>query len=81
MEMLQAMRAVTEVAHLGSFTAAARAMKMSTPSISRLVSELETDLGVRLFNRTTRRIALTPEGEDFLRRSESIPEEIDALRE
>lgn len=81
MEMLQAMRAVTEVAHLGSFTAAARAMKMSTPSISRLVSELETDLGVRLFNRTTRRIALTPEGEDFLRRSESILEEIDALRD
>jgi len=81
MDMLQAMRAVTEVAHLGSFTAAGRAMKMSTPSISRLVGELEADLGVRLFNRTTRQVALTPEGQDFLQRGDAILQEINALRD
>lgn len=81
MDTLQAMRAVTEVAHLGSFTAAARSLKMSVPSISRLVSDLETDLGVRLFNRTTRRIALTDTGAEYLRRSGAILEEIDELRE
>ena len=75
------MRVVGEVARLGSFTAAARELRFSTPSISRLVGELEADLGVRLFNRTTRRLAPTEAGEQFLRRSSLILEEVDALRE
>ena len=79
--MLQSMRAMAEVAHLGSFTAAAKSMKMSTPSISRMVSELEADLGVRLFNRTTRSIAITDAGQLYLHRCETILEEIMALRD
>lgn len=75
------MRVVSEVARLGSFTAAARALRLSTPSISRLIGEQEADLDVRLFNRTTRRVALTEAGEQFLRRSNLILEELDALRE
>jgi len=75
------MRVVGEVARLGSFTAAGRELKLSTPSISRLVGELEADLGVRLFNRTTRHVALTDAGEQFLRRSATILEEVDMLRE
>lgn len=81
MDMIVTMRVVGEVARLGSFTAAGRELKLSTPSISRLVGELEADLGVRLFNRTTRRIALTEAGEQFLRRSSIILEEIETLRE
>jgi LysR family transcriptional regulator for bpeEF and oprC len=81
MDMIATMRVVREVSRLGSFTAAGRELKLSTPSISRLVGELETDLGVRLFNRTTRRIALTEAGEQFLRRSTIILEEIETLCE
>lgn len=81
MDMIVTMRVVGEVARLGGFTAAGRELKLSTPSISRLVGELEANLGVRLFNRTTRRIALTEAGEQFLRRSSNILEEIETLRE
>ncbi len=81
MDMLLAMNLVGEIAHRGSFAAAAEALHLSPPSVSRIVSELETDLGVRLFNRTTRQIALTEAGERFLRRSSTIVEEIAALRE
>ena len=80
MDILKAMRAVAEISYHGGFARAARAMGLSAPSITRIIAELEDDLGVRLFNRSTRRIALTPEGESFLRRSETILQEIDALR-
>jgi len=81
MDMLLAMKVVGEIAHCGSFAGAAAALNLSPPSISRIVSEVEADLGVRLFNRTTRQIALTDAGSQFLRRSSIILEEIDALRE
>ena len=81
MDMLASMRAAQAVARTGSFTAAGRTLKLSTPSVSRLVSELEADLGVRLFNRTTRRIALTDAGAQFIGRGAAILEEVAALRE
>ena len=80
MDTLKAMRAVAEISYHGGFARAARAMGLSAPSITRLIAELEVDLGVRLFNRSTRRIALTPEGESFLRRGETILLEIEELR-
>lgn len=79
--MLLAMKLVGEIAHHGSFAAAAQALKLSPPSVSRIVSELEADLAVRLFNRTTRRVALTEAGEQFVRRSTAITDEVAALRE
>ncbi|MDW4550304.1 LysR substrate-binding domain-containing protein [Defluviimonas sp. D31] len=81
MDMLLAMKVAAEIAHRGSFTAAGRALGLSPPSVSRIVSELEADLGVRLFNRSTRHVALTEEGQAFFQRGEAILEEIDALRE
>lgn len=81
MDMLKAMRAVAEISYHQSFARAARAMNLSAPSITRIVAELETDLGVRLFNRSTRSLALTPEGESFLRRAEAVLHEIEALRD
>lgn len=56
-------------------------MHFSTPSISRLVSELEDDLGVRLFNRSTRRVGLTEEGEQFLQRAVVLVDELEAVSE
>ncbi|TMV05543.1 LysR family transcriptional regulator [Ruegeria sediminis] len=81
MDMLKAMRAVAEISYHGSFARAARAMNLSAPSVTRIVGELETNLGVRIFNRSTRSLALTPEGKSFLQRSEAILHEIEALRD
>ncbi len=49
----------------GSFTAAAEALGLSKPAVSKQVAQLESDLGVRLLNRTTRRLHLTEAGEVF----------------
>jgi DNA-binding transcriptional LysR family regulator len=56
----------------GSFAGAAEDMGLSPSAVSKLVTRLELRLGVRLVNRTTRRLALTPEGEIYLERSRDI---------
>lgn len=81
MDMFQALRAFREVAHQGGFAAAARALNVSTPTVSRLISELEGDLGVRLFSRSTRKTGLTEEGEQFLRRGAVLLDELEAVIE
>src|SRR5450830_227933 len=63
---LNDLEAVLTVARLRSFRAAAGAMGMSTSSLSHAVAALEARLGVRLFNRTTRSVALTEAGEAFI---------------
>ncbi len=52
-----------KAAELGSFTSAAEALGVTPASVSRSIKRLETRLGVRLFNRTTRNVRLTPDGE------------------
>lgn len=66
MDQLKAMRVFARVNDEGSFAAAARAMDMAPAVITRLIAELESHLGARLLNRTTRRISLTEVGEAFL---------------
>ena len=58
--------AVLAVGRLGSFRAAALDLGMSTSALSSAVAKLETQLGVRLFNRTTRSVALTEAGRRFV---------------
>ena len=79
MDRFHAIRVFREVAARGGFAAAARALNSSPPSVSRLVSELERDLGVRLFTRTTRTVALTEEGEEFLLKGGALIDELEAL--
>lgn len=81
MDLYNSMRAVVEVARHGNFTAAGRSMGLSSTSVSRLIGDLETDLGVRLFRRTTRQTAITDEGKVFLERCEAVLEEIDTMRD
>ncbi|NDA48428.1 MAG: LysR family transcriptional regulator [Alphaproteobacteria bacterium] len=50
-------------AEQGSFTAAARKLGMSASAITKMISRLEDDLSVRLFNRTTRKLALSEQGQ------------------
>jgi len=61
----------------GGFAAAARAMDMSPPVVTRMVAELEQHLGTRLLQRTTRKLALTDAGESYLQRVRAILHEID----
>lgn len=72
------MEVFVRVAELGSLSAAARAFRMTPSAVSKLVTRLEARLGVRLIQRSTRHMQLTPEGAVFLERSARILGEIDA---
>lgn len=74
---IQTLRLFTRVAHLGSFSAAARECGMSQSQVSRMVADLEVGMGARLLSRTTRAVALTEAGTEFLGRIEPILAAID----
>ncbi|AYG61480.1 LysR family transcriptional regulator [Rhizobium jaguaris] len=67
-----ALRLYTRVARLGSFSAAARECGLSQSQASRIVADLEAELGVRLLSRTTRAVVPTEAGGEFLARVEPI---------
>ncbi len=71
---LQAFRAVAE---LGNFRRAAEAVHISQPAFSRRIEKLEQALGVRLLERTTRRVSLTAVGRDFARKVQALLDELD----
>lgn len=62
---LKQVTAFLAVADAGSFTAAAERLQVAQPALSQAVRELETELGLRLFDRTTRRVELTVAGREF----------------
>ena len=66
MDKLSAMATFVRIVERGSLTAAAEALDTSLPSVVRTLASLERHLGVRLLNRTTRRIHLTDEGRQYL---------------
>jgi DNA-binding transcriptional LysR family regulator len=70
------MSAFVRSVELGGFSLAARELGLTPSAISKLVTRLEDRLGVRLLNRTTRRLALTPEGEAYFHRSQRILSDI-----
>lgn len=72
MKDIQALRLYTRVARLGSFSAAARECGLSQSQASRIVADLEAELGVRLLSRTTRAVVPTEAGGEFLARIEPI---------
>ena len=72
MNKLAAMATFVRIVERGSLTAAAAALDTSLPSVVRTLAGLERDLGVRLLNRTTRRIHLTDEGAQYLERCRAI---------
>ncbi|MDZ7812457.1 MAG: LysR family transcriptional regulator [Ideonella sp.] len=77
MDTLRAMRVFARVIDEGSFTAASRALNLAPAVVTRVVAELEEHLGARLMNRTTRRIALTDVGEQYLERVRQILVELE----
>ena len=77
MDRLQAMTVFARVVDEGGFAAAARALDMSPPVVTRVVAELEQHLNTRLLNRTTRKVTLTDAGDTYLRRVRGILHEVD----
>jgi DNA-binding transcriptional LysR family regulator len=73
------METFVQAARRGSFAAAAKAMQLTPSAISRSITRLEARLGVRLFQRTTRALALTAEGEAYLARAIDLLSEIEEI--
>jgi DNA-binding transcriptional LysR family regulator len=70
-----------KVVDLNGFTAAARALKVPKAGISRAIAELEAELGLTLMTRTTRRLTLTPAGEQLLPQCRAILETTEQVRQ
>ena len=77
MDKLAAFRVFREIVDQGSLTRAAESMGKSLPSVVRTLANLERALGTKLIVRTTRRMSLTPEGEDLLGRVRGILEDVE----
>lgn len=76
---LRELKGFTVVAQELNFRKASELLGMSQPPLTRLISNLETNLGVKLFNRTTRSVELTGEGIFLLNRAREILGEMDLL--
>src|SRR6478672_11014911 len=74
---LRQLRAFVAVAETGSFTAASRRLHLTPSALSLLVKELENTLAVRMFERSTRRTALTAAGLEFLPLARKVLEDLD----
>ena len=73
------LRAFISVAELSSFRAAAEAIHLSQPALSRRIDKLEEALGVRLFDRDTRNVELTAVGRDFARKVRSLLDDLELM--
>ncbi|MDP9900635.1 LysR family transcriptional regulator [Variovorax ginsengisoli] len=77
MDRLLSMRVFQRVIDEGGFAAAARALELSPAAVTRLIGDLETHLGARLIQRTSRRLSLTDAGERYLDSVRNILREIE----
>jgi DNA-binding transcriptional LysR family regulator len=76
MDATDDMSAFVSAVERGGFSAAARALKVTPSALSKAIARLETRLGVRLLRRTTRSLALTPEGDAYYARARRIVADI-----
>lgn len=79
MDITEELRAFVATAKAGSFTAAADQLSVSNRLTSKYVADLESRLGVRLLQRTTRRVGLTAAGESLLARASAVLDDLDEL--
>lgn len=75
------LQTLVAVADAGGFAAAAGHLHLSQPAATRQIQSLEVELGVRLFDRVGRRLHLTSEGDDIVRRGRRLLQEADSLRD
>ncbi|MFP8965719.1 LysR family transcriptional regulator [Pokkaliibacter sp. CJK22405] len=79
MNLLIAMQSFCKVTESNNFAAAAREMNLSPAQISKQISALESHLGVRLLNRTTRKVTLTEAGQAYYQKCRPILQDINTL--
>ncbi len=77
MDHLQALRGFTRVVETGGFTRAADSLQMPTATLSKAISALEKHLGVKLLERTTRRVRVTHDGMAYYQRVQHLLNELD----
>jgi DNA-binding transcriptional LysR family regulator len=75
---LRQLEAIVEIAEAGSFRAAARKLDISQPALSRTLRLAEEALGARLFDRDTRRVTITPAGQELLRIARRVLADFDS---
>jgi LysR family cyn operon transcriptional activator len=78
---LRQLQTLIIIADAGGFASAAGRLHLSQPAASRQIQALEAELGVLLFDRIGRRLQLTSEGEDIVRRGRRLLQEADSLRD
>lgn len=77
--MLNFIRVFVKVVELGSFSKAATVLSMAPSSVARTINNLEIELGVTLFKRSTRQLLLTENGQQFLEGATKLLEEAEQL--
>ncbi len=80
MNTLEAMNLLVEAVDGGSFSAAGRELGLAPSSVARGISSLEDDLGIRLLNRTTRKLSLTEAGRLYIERARRILNDVEDAR-
>jgi LysR family transcriptional regulator for bpeEF and oprC len=76
---MQAMKAFVRVVEAGTFTRAAESLRIPKPTVTKLVQELERHLRVKLLNRTTRRVSVTPDGSAYYERVTRLLGDLDDI--
>ncbi|HTH78859.1 MAG TPA: LysR family transcriptional regulator [Ramlibacter sp.] len=79
MDQIQSMRVFARVVESGSFTRAAESLTLPKGTVTKLVQRLEERLRVKLLNRTTRRVTVTPEGAAYYERTSRVLNDIDDI--
>lgn len=75
------MKYAVEIAEMGSINKAAEKLFVGQPNLSRAIKELEASLGVTIFDRSTKGMCLTPDGEVFIRHAKTVLKQIDAIED
>ena len=79
MDRFRLMNLFVRIVETGSFSSVARELEMLQPSVSKHMNMLEQSLGVRLLNRTTRKISLTEAGKEYFERCQRIIDDVNEL--
>ena len=79
MDQLLSLRVFTRIADAGTFVKAAESLKLPPSTVTKLIQDLESHLGVKLLHRTTRRVTVTPEGAAYYERAIRVISDVDDM--
>jgi len=79
MDQLLSLRVFTRIADAGTFVKAAAFLKLPPSTVTKLIQDLESHLGVKLLHRTTRRVTVTPEGASYYERAIRVISDVDDM--